>query len=107
MKERQFIFNSTLTDLYSKPESGPNLETECLFGQKFNLLKIDSNWAYGSINSDNYKGWIKKENLSDMIDTSHKVTTPMSIVKLEPKISAKTLGFLLFRSKLKVIESKK
>ena len=106
MKEEQFIFNSALTDLYSNPDSGTNLETECLFGQKFNLLKIDGNWAHGFISSDNYKGWVKKDKLSNIIDTSHKVITAMSIVKLEPNISAKTLGVLLFGSKLRVIESK-
>ena len=89
MKEGQFIINSALTDLYSKPESGPNLETECLFGQKFNLLKIDGDWAYGFISSDNYKGWVKKDKLSNIVHTSHKVITPMSIVKLEPKLVPK------------------
>lgn len=105
MKEGQFIINSALTDLYSKPESGPNLETECLFGQNFNLLKTDGDWVYGFLVSDNYKGWIKKDRLSNIIDTSHKVTAVMSIVKLEPNISSETLGVLLFGSKLKVIES--
>lgn len=107
MKEGQFIINSALTDLYSKPESGPNLETECLFGQNFNLLKINGDWVYGFLVSDTYKGWIKKDRLSNIIDTSHKVTAVMSIVKLEPNISSETLGVLLFGSKLRVTEIEK
>tara|TARA_A100001015_G_C14989991_1_gene713421 strand:- start:746 stop:1516 length:771 start_codon:yes stop_codon:yes gene_type:complete len=104
MKTKNFIINTSFTELYSKPNSKKDLETECIYGQSFYLSDISNNWVYGTINSDNYRGWIKKKYLSDLFYNSHKIVTILSIVKLKPNIRSKTLGLLPYGARIKVTE---
>lgn len=102
MKEKEFIINQSLIDLYAKPNQNSYLETDCIYGEKFVLTEINKSWAYGFTNADNYKGWVKKKYLSNLINLSHKVVTLTSIIKEEPSIKSKTLGFLPYSSKVNI-----
>ena len=47
---------SLKNDVYDTNE----LETECLFGEIFIIEKETDNWVWGTLETDGYKGWVKK-----------------------------------------------
>ena len=49
--------------MYSKPTELSSLETECLFGEFVNVLDRHNDWFFCKLATDNYCGWIKKNNL--------------------------------------------
>jgi hypothetical protein len=43
-----------------------SLETECLFGEMVEILDEHLDWVYCKLLTDNYYGWIKKNNLGQL-----------------------------------------
>ena len=57
----------------SSPSNGSALETECLFGEKIEILKENYDWVYCKLATDNYLGWIKKNNIGKSENPTHRV----------------------------------
>ena len=51
-----------------------NIVSEGLFGEKFQVLQTKEAFVYGKLLSDNYKGWIKKSDLSIGEKATHRVS---------------------------------
>lgn len=63
-KEISSIINVSYSAVYAKPAVKSELVTEVLLGDEFKVLKINDEWVYGSIPSQNgYSGWVKKKNI--------------------------------------------
>ncbi len=56
-----------------EPNETANLETECLFGETLTILDEHLDWYYCRLLTDNYCGWVLKENLGEKITTTHRV----------------------------------
>ena len=50
-----------------------SLETECLFGEMVEILDEHLDWVYCKLITDNYCGWIKKNNLGQLKKATHRV----------------------------------
>ncbi len=90
-----------------KYRNSSNFETECLFGESFQVLKKVDLWSYGISTVDNYKGWIKSNSLSNhKIKNTHIVFSIRTFVYSKPNIKSKILTYLPMRSKVNVLEIK-
>lgn len=61
------------TNMKSKPTGASSLETECLFGEKVELLEEYRNSVFCKLLTDNYCGWIDKRNLGYLNKPTHRV----------------------------------
>ena len=64
----------------SKPSRDSELETQCLFGEKVLILKNFESWCYCKLFTDNYEGWVKKQDLGEMKSATHRIITNRSFV---------------------------
>ena len=46
-----------------KPIHNAILETECLYGETVEILEEKTDWVYCRLTTDNYHGWVKKNDL--------------------------------------------
>ena len=56
-----------------KPDENSELETECLFGEKVKIHEHYLEWVYCKLDTDNYLGWVKKNNLGYLPTPTHRV----------------------------------
>ena len=54
------IINSSVA-MRSEPFESSALETECLFGERVDIIEEHLDWVYCKLRTDNYCGWIKKK----------------------------------------------
>lgn len=80
------------------------LLSECLYGESFNVVEIKDNWVYGHNIIDNYFGWIKRKNLGQQFDHSHKISVPRSVVFSKPDVKSNIIQFLPFSSLIKILD---
>ena len=73
------IINSSAF-MKSEPTETSPLETECLFGEKVEILDESLDWVYCKLNTDNYHGWVKKEGLGKTENPTHRVIANRSFV---------------------------
>ena len=66
--------------MISSPSGGNILETECLFGEKIEILNENLEWIYCRLLTDNYLGWIKKNNLGKLDEPTHRVVIKRSFI---------------------------
>jgi hypothetical protein len=64
----------------SEPTDTSPLETECLFGERVEILEDRFDWVYCKLITDNYCGWIKKEGLGKLINPTHRVIVKRSFI---------------------------
>ena len=48
------------TVMRSAPTEMSSLETECLFGEKVEILDKHLDWVFCKLKTDNYCGWVQK-----------------------------------------------
>ena len=53
-----YIIQSS-TQMKTNPTESSSLETECLFGEKVEIIDEYLDWIYCKLETDNYCGWIK------------------------------------------------
>lgn len=92
------------TSIFSSPNNFSLLETEALFGEKFEVLKEGDDFFYGKLETDGYKGWIKKSSVCEFIKPNYRVTACLSIVKFQASHKSKTITILPMGSLIKVYE---
>lgn len=67
-----------------------NSETisEGLFGESFIIKKINDEWVYGRLKTDDYLGWMKVDDLGLMSEITHKIKVIRTSVLSEPYIKS-------------------
>ena len=80
------------------------LETECLFGETVKILEEFSGWNYCKLETDNYKGWVKKKSIGRLGDITHRVVAKRSFLYLDKDPKSNCLFYLPMGSKLPVID---
>jgi hypothetical protein len=93
--------------LYQKPQMCNEIETECLFGEKFSIIKKKNEWIYGELKTDNYLGWINQECLGNNNLTTHKVILKNTNIYKESSPKSIVLQKLSLGSLLNIIDIKK
>ena len=86
----------------SKPDQTSSLETECLFGETIIILDSYLDWYYCKLLTDNYCGWVPKENLGEVIETSHRVVSNRSYLFKDSDIKSGYINYLPLGSQIYV-----
>ena len=102
---KQFTNNFFIINLYKKPTIKSEVVTQMLYGDSFSILKKSRRWAKIKIKEDGYIGYIKNNNFSKLIKSTHKISVLKSNVYKFPNKRIK-INEIPFGSKIKVIESK-
>jgi hypothetical protein len=87
------IINSSVI-MKSEPTETSPLETECLFGETVEILDESLDWVYCKLNTDNYKGWVKKEGLGKTKNPTHRVIANRSFVYADKNPKSNYLFYL-------------
>ena len=92
--------------ILKKNYKNSSIDTECLFGESFEVQCKKGSWCFGKCVEDNYKGWIKSNVLGNIIESSHIVSAKRSFVFRKPDIKSEMIIYLPLRSKIKVIDKR-
>lgn len=79
-----------------------NIVSEGLFGEKFQVLQTKEVFVYGKLLSDNYKGWIKKSDLSIEEKSTHRVSKLRTFVYEKNDIKSNVILTLPFGSNINI-----
>lgn len=93
------IINSSVF-MKSEPSDKSPLETECLFGEKVEIIDQRLDWFFCRLNTDNYCGWVKKKGLGKLINPTHRVITPRSFIYADKNPKSNCLLYLPLGAKL-------
>ena len=98
------IINSSVS-MKSEPSEDSNLETECLFGEKIEILDENLDWVFCRLITDDYHGWIQVSNLGQLDKITHRVLAPRTYIYKDasPKsnvVMHLTLGSQLYIEKI-------
>ena len=104
MKNIYSIIKSS-TDL-KKSKNSDVIDSECLFGEKFKLIRREGKWSYGISVIDNY-GWVETIALGIYNKTNYTISTKRSCLLTKPDVKSSLIQFLPIRSDINVIEIKK
>lgn len=86
----------------SKPSRESLLETECLFGETVEVLDDHLGWIYCKLITDNYHGWIKKNNVGIFKKATHRVLNIRTFVYKNPDVKSDIALYLPMGSHLVV-----
>ena len=89
----------------SKPSETSLLETECLFGETVEVLDEYLDWVYCKLITDNYCGWVKKNNIGKFREATHRVLTIRTFIYKEPNVKSEIALYLPMGSNLVVEKS--
>ena len=95
------IINSSVF-MKSEPTETSHLETECLFGEKVEILDESLDWVYCKLNTDSYHGWLKKEGLGKTKKPTHRVITNRTFVYADKNPKSNYLLYLPLGAQLVV-----
>ena len=90
------------TPMKLKPNDSAPLETECLFGEKLEIIKENIEWIFGKLLTDNYLGWVKKKDLGFLNFPTHKIISIRTGLYNKKNIKSHFIHYLPFGSKLNV-----
>ncbi len=93
------IINSSVF-MKSEPTQTSPLETECLYGEKVEILDEYLDWVYCKLKTDNYHGWVKKEGLGKAENPTHRVIANRSFVYEDKNPKSNYLLYLPLGSQL-------
>jgi hypothetical protein len=91
------------TKLFSIQNKNLYLETECLFGESFEIEKIENNYCYGKLLTDNYIGWVNFTDLGNLPEASHRVLSIRTIIHKKDDIKSAPISYLPLGSQIQVI----
>jgi hypothetical protein len=78
----------------SEPIETSPLETECLFGEKVEILDESLDWVYCKLSTDNYHGWVKREGLGKTKNPTHRVVANRTFVYVDKNPKSNYLLYL-------------
>jgi len=84
----------------TEPSDKSYLETECLYGEKVEVLEEYLNWVYCKLTTDNYWGWVKKSELGKSRKPTHRVIVNRSFIYTDKSPKSNSLFYLPLGSKL-------
>ena len=82
------------------------VETECLFGEKFIVKRELKEWAFGTLYTDNYEGWLETKHLGNFSINNYVVINRSSNIYMKPNDRSIILQKLSLGSQLNVVEIK-
>lgn len=88
----------------AKPISNSELETECLFGETVEVLDNYLEYLYCKLLTDNYQGWIKKNDLGKLDKVSHRVIAKRTFLFENKNIKSRCIDYLPLGAKLSIKE---
>lgn len=91
------------TKLFSKNNNVFQLETECLYGESFEIIKIENNLCYGTLLTDRYKGWLNFSDLGELPEPNHRVLSIRTFVNEKNDVKSKTISSLPLGSQTHVV----
>ena len=94
------IHPSTIMKL--KPNDDSFLETECLFGERVQVLDEHKEWMFCKLLTDNYCGWLKKDCLGFNAKQTHRVLSIRSFIFDKKDVKSNYINYLPLGSKLNV-----
>ena len=83
------------------------IETECLLGESFLVIKTENGYSFGELLTDNYFGWLENKALSKKYETTHRVTAISTNIYIENNPKSRVLKRLYLGSELYVSDLKK
>lgn len=67
--------------LYDAPRANAGLDTQCLFGERFNVTGETGDFYHGKLMTDGYQGYVPKSGLMPpMAEPTHRVIVPRTLV---------------------------
>lgn len=66
--------------MQSEPTETTSLKTKSLFGETVDILKDTSDRVYCELNTNSYRGWIKKGELGKVKKSTHRVFVKRSFI---------------------------
>ena len=78
----------------SEPNNLSKLETECLFGESLKILDKHLDWYYCKLLTDNYCGWVQKNNLGKMDQPTHRVLSKRTFLFKDNDVKNGCLNYL-------------
>ena len=87
------IINSSVA-MRSEPFESSPLETECLFGERVDIIEERLDWVYCKLRTDNYCGWIKKKGLGIFNNPTHRVLVNRSFIYFDNDPKSNSLFYL-------------
>ncbi|MEE9335894.1 MAG: C40 family peptidase [Granulosicoccaceae bacterium] len=92
--------------LYAVADATAELETECLFGEQFEvnaeISKSESRFVFGRLTSDGYEGWVPSAALGDLPAATHRLSVLASWVRENENIKSQSLMLLSMGSLITV-----
>ncbi len=93
-------------NLYRMPKKGA-IETQVLYGEWFDVLEDDGNWAWGQSMTDGYVGYVPSQSLKKKTaKPNHRVSNVTTFVYEKPDIKTTPIMALSFGSMVDVTETK-
>ncbi len=88
--------------IFENPQDASNLETEALLGENFKVEKKYKKWVYGTLLTDNYRGWIKSWQLGHSETNTHKICKIKSHIYNTPSSKALSIMSVSLGSRIRV-----
>ena len=98
--------NSPVINVYKKNNIRSEVVTQILYGDTFKKIKKNGSWIRIKNDVDNYKGYIKKKNLTSNQKNTHKIYNLKVNLYYKPNNKSKVKKQLSFGSKIKVVKKK-
>lgn len=92
------------TSMTTKPSESSNLETECLFGESVEILDSYSKWVFCKLATDTYCGWLKKEDLGEIDNLSHRIISTRSFLFKDKDVKSYCIHHLPLGALLSVVK---
>lgn len=97
------VINSSIL-MKSEPSDEASIETECLFGEFVTVLDQCNDWLFCKLATDNYCGWIKKNNLGYLRKPTHRVLAIRTCIFKDRNVKSTFIHYLSIGSLLYVKE---
>lgn len=101
------IIIKPICNVYKKPNDKSILETQFLFGEKIKIIKEEKYWYQCKNLNDHYIGWLKKKNVGNSTNPTHKINNISTLVFSKPDLKSSIFFSLPFNSKVFVINHDK
>ena len=92
------ICNLSLQPYYNSP-----IETQLIFGEEVEIIDKKGSWLNCRVIQDNYKGWIKKNSVSELEAPNFQVISLVCHIYEKPDIKSRTLNTLFYNSKIQIM----
>ncbi len=81
------FLNSSIKNIYTKPNIRSEVSSQILYGEKFKILNINKNWVKIKTYFDNYIGYIKKQKFKEKFRPQFKIYKLKSKIFIKKKIN--------------------